>query len=172
MEFKTGDDVVHPAHGVGSILRHEERLAAGGEACQYYVLAIGQTTVWVPVRPDGSTNLRAVTSRQELEQYRVVLKSRPAPLERDHYKRRLDINTRLTLGSFRVLCEIVRDLTALGWVRRISEADATLLQKVRNNLGREWAAAAGLSVPEAMQEIDALLQLGQKTYKVDPPPAH
>ena len=165
MEFRTGDDVVHPAHGVGSVLRQEERQLAGGELCQYYVLAIGPATVWVPVHADGSTSLRAVTAKKDLDQYRAVLRSRPAVLDRDHNKRRLEINTRLTQGSFRVLCEVVRDLTALGWYRRIGEADAALLQKVRDNLGREWAKAAGLSLPEALQEIDELLLTGRETHK-------
>jgi CarD family transcriptional regulator len=165
MEFRTGDDVVHPSHGVGRVLRHEERQLAGGDLCRYYVLAIGPATVWVPMYPDGSTRLRAVTAEQELDEYRAVLRSRPRPLDRDHNKRRLEINTRLTQGSFRVQCEVVRDLTALGWKRRISEADAALLHKVRDTLEREWAVAADLSPEKAMQEIDALLQLGRETYQ-------
>jgi CarD family transcriptional regulator len=165
MEFRAGDDVVHPAHGVGSVLRHEERQMSDGAACHYYVLAIGPTTVWVPVRPDGSTNLRAVTARNELDQYRAILKSRPAALDRDHNKRRAEINARLALGSFRAMCEVLRDLTALGWSRRIGDADAAMLHKVRDNLGREWAAASGLSLPETLSEIDALLQTGQKIHQ-------
>jgi CarD family transcriptional regulator len=165
MEFRTGDDVVHPSHGVGRVLRHEERQLAGGDLCRYYVLAVGPTTVWVPMQADGSTSLRAVTSKQDLAQYRAVLKSRPQTLDRDHNKRRLEINTRLTQGSFRVQCEVVRDLTALGWYRRISEADAALLQKVRTNLEREWAAASGQSAAATSQEIDALLQTGRETHR-------
>ncbi len=165
MEFRTGDNVVHPAHGVGRVLRREERQLAGGELSHYYVLAVGPATVWVPMQSDGSTSLRAVTTKQELAQYRAVLKGRPQPLDRDHNKRRLDINTRLTQGSFRVLCEVVRDLTALGWHRRLSEADAALLQKVRDNLEREWAAASGQSAAATSQEIDTLLQTGRETYR-------
>ncbi len=63
------------------------------------------------------------------------------------------------------MCEVVRDLIALGWYRRISEGDAAVLEKVRDNLWREWAAAAGLSIPEAIQEVDALLLAGREAYK-------
>lgn len=165
MEFKSGDGVVHSTYGVGSILRLEERQLAEAELRLYYVLAIGKSTVWVPVHSDGSTRLRAVTRKQELDQYRALLKSRPTPLERDHKKRRLDINERLKRGSFRALCEVVRDLTARGWHRQMSEADAGLLKKFRDSLWREWAAAAGMSMPEVIQEVDALLQLGRDVYK-------
>jgi CarD family transcriptional regulator len=165
MGFSAGDDVVHPTYGVGSILRLEERQLAEAELRWYYVLAIGKHTVWVPVRPDGSTALRAVTAKQELDQYRALLKSHPVKLERDHHKRRLEIRTRLTQGSFRAMCEAVRDLTALGWYRRIGEGDAAVLEKVLDNLQREWAAATGASMLEAIREVDALLQAGREVYK-------
>ncbi len=166
MEFRTGDEVVHRAYGVGNVLRHEKQQVAGGEPRWYYVLAIGPSTVWVPMHADGATSLRAVTSKQELDQCRTILKGRPSVLDRDHNKRRLEVKTRITQGSFRVLCEVTRDLTALGWQRRISEADAALLQKVRDTVGREWAVAAGLPLADALQEIDDLLLAGQKNYKV------
>ena len=166
MEFRSGDEAVHPSYGVGNIVRLEERQLAGAEMQLYYVLAIGTATVWVPVRADGSTTLRAVTSKKELEQYRMVLKSRPITLERDHNKRRLEIYERLKPGSFQSVCEVVRDLTALGWHRPINDGDATVLQRVRDNLWREWAVSAGLSMPEAVQEVESLLRVGRDAYKV------
>lgn len=166
MEFKTGDDVVHPNYGVGNIVRLEERELATSGMRWYYVLAIGTATVWMPVHTDGSTTLRAVTRKQDLEQYRAVLSSRPTVLDRDYKKRRLDLIERLTHSSFRVTCEIVRDLTALGWDRPTGETDATLLKKIRDNLWREWAAATGQSNQEAIQEVQALLRAGQVAYKV------
>lgn len=164
MEFRAGDDVVHPAHGVGRVLRREERPLSDGEPCQYYVLAFGQSTVWVPLQTNGSARLRAVIDKRELTRCRSVLAGQPGSLERDHMRRRTEINTRLAEGSFRVQCEVLRDLAALSWRRRLSEVDAGLMQKVRNNLEQEWALAAGLSLPETRQEIDALLQNGREKY--------
>lgn len=166
MEFNPGDDVVHPSYGVGSIVRLEERELAASGMRWYYVLAIGTATVWMPVQADGSTTLRAVTRKEDLEQYRTVLSSRPVLLERDYKKRRLDLIERLTHSSFQVMCEIVRDLTALGWNRPMGETDATLLKKVQDNLWREWAAATGQSDQEAIQEVQALLRAGRLAYKV------
>jgi CarD family transcriptional regulator len=165
MKFKSGDDVVHPTYGVGNILRLEERQFAEAELRLYYVLAIDKSTVWVPVHSDGSTILRTVTRHQELDQYRILLKSRPTALEHDHRRRRLDINERLKQGSFRALCEVVRDLAARGWYRQMSGTDAGLLKKLSDNLWREWAVAADMSMPEVIQEVGALLQLGRDVYK-------
>ncbi len=166
MEFRSGDDVVHPNYGVGNIVRLEERELAASGLRWYYVLAIGTATVWMPVQADGSTTLRAVTRKQDLEHYRTVLSSQPTLLVRDFKKRHLELIERLTQSSFQVMCEIVRDLTALGWNRPMGETDATLLKKVRENLGREWAAATGQSNLEATQEVGALLRAGQVAYKV------
>ena len=166
MEFRSGDDVVHPNYGVGNIVRLEERELATSGMRWYYVLAIGTATVWMPVHADGSTTLRAVTRKQDLEQYRTVLSSRPTVLDRDYKKRRLDLSERLTHSSFRVMCEIVRDLTALGWDRPTGETDATLLKKIRDNLWREWAVATGQSDQEAIQEVQALLRAGRVAYNV------
>jgi CarD family transcriptional regulator len=171
MEFKTGDDVVHPNHGVGNIMRLEERELATSGMCWYYVLAIGTSQVWMPVPTDGKTTLRAVTRKQDLEHYRTVLSSQPNLLERDFKKRHLALIERLTHSSFQVMCEIVRDLSALGWEKPMGETDATLLKRIQDNLRREWAAATGQSPQEAIQEVEALLRAGKVAYQVQPLPA-
>lgn len=165
MEFISGDDVFHPSYGVGNIVRLEERQLAETETRQYYVLAFGKSTVWLPVQAGESSRLRRVTPPRELDQYRTLLKSRPAALDRDYKKRQQDLNGQLARGSFQVVCEVVRDLTALGWHRTMNELDASLLKKVRTNLWQEWAASTGQPLPEAIVEVNALLQAGEQTYK-------
>ena len=172
MEFKTGDDVVHPNYGVGNIVKMEERELATSGMRWYYVLAIGTATVWMPMQADGSTTLRAVTRKQDLEQYRSVLSSQPVVLNRDYKKRHLDLIERLAHNSFQAVCEIVRDLSALGWYKPMGETDSTLLKKIQGNLRREWAAATGQSPQEAIQEVEALLGAGKVAYQIQPLPAH
>jgi RNA polymerase-interacting CarD/CdnL/TRCF family regulator len=164
MEFRSGDDVFHPNYGVGKIIRLEERQLAEANTRLYYVLAFGQTTAWIPVDNGRSPVLRLVTAPRDLEQYRTLLKSRPAELDRDYKKRRLDIQEQLAHGSFQVICETVRDLTALGWHRNLSGLDASLLTKVRANLCDEWAASTGQSLTDAIREVTALLAAGEQTY--------
>jgi CarD family transcriptional regulator len=163
MTYQTGDHVVHPSYGLGSIVRREERRLDGDQR-PYYVLETGASTVWVPIRPDGSAALRAVTSSRDLARYRAILSGPPAPLDRDHNKRRLELKERLAPGSFLVLCEVVRDLSALGWQRPLRDADAAVLSKVRDNLLREWAAASGQTAAAAEEEVNRLLQAGRDAY--------
>jgi RNA polymerase-interacting CarD/CdnL/TRCF family regulator len=165
MEFHSGDAVVHPNYGVGNIVRLEERQLAEANTRLYYVLAFGKTTVWLPVNAAGPSALRPVTAARDLDRYRTLLKSRPIELDRDYKKRRLDINEQLAHGSFQIVCEIVRDLTALGWYRPLAGVDASLLTKVRGSLWEEWATSTGQPLPEAIHEVTALLQAGEQIYK-------
>ncbi len=165
MEYRPGNEVVHPNYGVGSIVRLEERQLAEPGRRLYYVLAFGKTTVWMPVSAADSSALRLVTAARDLDQYRAVLQSRPVDLDRDYKKRRLDINTQLMRGTFQIICEIVRDLSALAWQRPLTGIDASLLNKVRESLWLEWAAATGSSLPDAIREVTALLLAGEQNYR-------
>jgi RNA polymerase-interacting CarD/CdnL/TRCF family regulator len=167
MEFRSGDHIVHTDYGVGSIVRLEDRQIAENQTRLYYVLVFGRTTVWSPVQAGGAAPLRLVTDAHDLDHYRSLLKGRPTPLDRDYKKRRLDINEQLAHGSFQVVCEVVRDLTALGWHRRMNDIDTSILKRVRTNLWEEWATSTGQSLPEAIVEVSALLQVGEQTYQHD-----
>ncbi len=164
MQFKVGDYVVHPTYGVGNVVRLEERQLAEQTKRLYYVLAADKSTIWVPVDAAGPTALRRLTPRQDLDRYRELLQSRPTPLSKDHRERRLEITEHLKGGTFQALCEAVRDLAALGWRKSLSEADATLLNRIRESLYREWAASGSTSIEEATAEVDKLLSKARQTY--------
>jgi CarD family transcriptional regulator len=157
MSYKIGDRVVHPAHGVGSIVGLAERGFGGGVERLYYEIAIPGGMVWVPVNGPQATRLRPLTDRQELNRYRKLLKSPPELLDQDHRKRQIDLSERLREGSFKVLCEIVRDLTARGRQKPLNQADSTWLRRAREVLCQEWAVVAGVSLEDANEELETIL---------------
>ena len=160
MQFNVGDRIVHPAHGVGQIVEIEEKQFSEKGECLYYKVASAKRTVWIPVEAHEA-ELRRVTAKNELDRYRKLLKSPPVPLDKNHHRRHLDLVKRLKLGSFQILCEIVRDLTA--WSRRkpLGPSDTTILKRSRENLCEEWATAAGVSTAEATKEVDGLLRVAR-----------
>jgi CarD family transcriptional regulator len=157
MPYKIGDRVVHPAHGVGSVVGLAEKDFGGSAGRMYYEIAIPGGMVWVPVDGPQATRLRPLTDRSDLSRYRKLLMSPPEGLDQDHRKRQSDLSEKLRVGSFQVLCEIVRDLTARGWRKTLSQADSTWLRRAREVLSQEWAAAANVSLEEANQELDSIL---------------
>ena len=165
MSFQIGDQVVHPAYGIGRIVGIVTKRFVEAEASRYYEIGIQQSTVWVPVEGSTPSGLRPLTSKHELARYRGVLRSHPALLTPDSRQRRLDILNRLKVGLFQTRCEVIRDLTAQGWHKALNEADSAALRKTREGVCQEWAAAEGVSVQQATQEIDALLLEARKAYR-------
>lgn len=166
MEFHAKDRVVHPAHGVGSVLGVVTKTFPSNPSRAYYEIAVHSGTVWVPVEAEAATGLRALTARDDLPHYRGVLMSRPTALTQDFRQRGLDLRGRLRLGIFQDLCEVVRDLAARGWGKPLSEGDSLKLRQTRDELCRQWAAADGVSLDDATHEIQELLSQGQLAYQV------
>lgn len=165
MAFQVRDQVVHPAHGMGRISGLVTRQFAEAAAGLYYEVALARGTLWVPIRPDTTDGLRPITPAPALSHYRQVLKSQPVALHQDHRQRRTYLLGRLKRGLFQDLCDVVRDLTARGWAKPLGELDAAFLHKTRESLNEEWAASEGVPLPQAIEEINALLLEGQRTHQ-------
>ena len=162
MQFKIGDLVVHPAFGIGHIVEIEEKQFSMKEAMHlYYKITRPKHTMWMRVAAQATSGLRLVIVRSDLDQYRNLLKSPPISLEPNSKQRQLELSRRLQEGSFRGMCEVMRDLTAWSLLEPLGQADATILQKAQISLYEEWAAAAGVSTAAATSEVDMLLQSRQ-----------
>ena len=158
MQLKIGDLVVHPAFGIGHIVEIEEKQFSGqGPTRQYYKITRLQHTMWIRVGAEEASGLRLVTASSDLGQYRDLLSSPPVAIDADQQQRQLELGSRLQEGSFRGVCEVMRDLTAWNLLKPLGQADKTTLQKTRVSLYEEWATAAGISNIEANREIDTLL---------------
>jgi CarD family transcriptional regulator len=164
MQFKVGDYVVHPAYGVGHIIKIEEKQFSEKGTRLYYKVTLPKRTIWIPVEAQGALGFRLVTAKTDLDQYRALLKSRPVPLNKNHHRRHLELVSRLKQGSFQVVCEVVRDLTAWGWRKPLGPTDTATLQKTRESLYQEWATAAGVSIAEAIKEVESLLLATRQAY--------
>ncbi len=158
MRFQIGDQVVHPIHGVVTVQGFSEQRFAGDTTRQYCQVATASLTVWVPLDDHGTSILRRIASKDTLAEGRRLLKSRAAALDKDRRVRQLELTNRLKGASLTVLVEIVRDLTALGARQPLSKSEHALLKKALKSLGDEWAAADGVTVPAAIEEIESLLQ--------------
>jgi RNA polymerase-interacting CarD/CdnL/TRCF family regulator len=123
----------------------------------YYEVMGDRSTMWVQVDESAARGLRRLTRKDELPQYRALLRRQPAPLSQDKQQRQLQLRSQLKRGTLRDLCDMVRDLTGRGWQKPLNEADASALRRSRDALCQEWAAAAGVSLAEATTEINELL---------------
>jgi CarD family transcriptional regulator len=163
MLFKIGDWVVHPMHGVGQVVKLDRKDFGLPKSQLYYEIAISQGTLWV-MAETPPVGLRGLTAKADLPRYRAVLQSAPAELNKDYHLRRGELRERLRDGTIQARCEVVRDLAAYGWQKKLSEPDAALLRTTRDGLCREWAEVEAVTVAQATQEVEELLRAAKQSY--------
>ena len=161
--FNIGERVVHPQHGVGEVVKLEERTFGSDETRRYYEVTIPSagSTLWVPSDPPGY-GLRKLAERSEIELCRKVLASRPAPLTDDARTRQSILTERLKQGTIRVQCEVVRDLYAFGEHKSLYGSMAGFFRQTQNVLCEEWAIVEGVTLAEAVQEVTELLEKSRR----------
>ena len=165
MMFEIGDKVVHPQHGVGQVVKLENKEFETGVIRKYYEISMsGGSTVWAPVDL-GTVGLRKPASRSEIERCRKILVSRSAPLPEDLRSRQSNLLARLKQGTISTFCEVVRDLYAYGEHKSLYGTIAGFFRVTKDVLCQEWAVVEGISYLEAVQEIDALLEKGRESMK-------
>lgn len=164
MTFKIGEQVVHPQHGVGEVVNLEAREFEPGVVRGYYEVSISGSTIWVPREP-SSFGLRKLAARSEIDRCRQILASPPAPLDGDVRTRQSDLADRLKQGTIQTECEIVRDLYAHGEHKSLYGTMANFFRQTQNVLCQEWAIVEGVTLPQALQEVNSLLEKSRDSLK-------
>jgi CarD family transcriptional regulator len=163
MQFRVGDRVVHPIHGVGVVKTFSKQQGSGVDEHDYYQVTTGSATVWVPINAEGFAGLRKIAPKESLPECRKLLKGRPVPLEKNRQLRQLEIAKRLKGSLLPELCGMVRDLRARSRDKPLGITEDNLLRKIYKALGDEWAAVDGVPTQTALHEIESLLQEGNLT---------
>jgi len=156
--FEVGERVVHPQHGIGKIVKLEDREFERGDTRKYYEIDIpGGSTVWVPVDLSNS-GLRRLAHKSELARCREILQAPPLPLMEDGRVRQSTLATHLKQGTITAHCEAVRDLSAFVAHKPSYGTITAFLEGMLRVLCQEWAIVAEITTAHAMAEIQSLLE--------------
>jgi CarD family transcriptional regulator len=156
--FAIGDQVVHPQHGVGHIVKLEDREFERGDTHSYYEIHIpGGSTVWVPVDRTDS-GLRRLATKSEIADCRYILKAQPLPLTDDGRVRQSELVVRLKQGTIAAQCEVVRDLSAFVSHKPAYGTISSFLEAMLRVLCQEWAIVEEITIAEASSEVQGLLE--------------
>ncbi len=161
MSIEVGDRVIHPWHGLGQVTSLVVKQFVEGEKRPFYEISFSDSTLWIPLGR-VSSGIRKLTVKSEVASCRRVLKSPAEPLENDYRSRQTGLKNHLKEGTLTARCEVVRDLTAYGWHKRLSGSIAAFLQTALNILCQEWAAVEKITPEEAAAEIQSLLDTGKQ----------
>jgi RNA polymerase-interacting CarD/CdnL/TRCF family regulator len=135
--FHIGERVVHPHHGVGTVTNLVDKRFESDSSRRYYEISIADGTLWVPVDEPG-LGLRGLSLKSELDKCGRILQSSPSAIELDFRRLREEFGKRLKDGTIVAQCEVVRDVTALGWKKPLVGAMADLRRMALSVLCQEW----------------------------------
>ena len=163
MEFKVGDKVVYPNHGVG-VIEQVARRSIGDVESNFYCLRILSTdsTVMVPVDNTTTVGLRKVLSRRQSTNVMKILKNEEVTTY-DDWKGRVQANSdKMRSGDIKAVAEVLKSLTVLNEVKPLSYRERRMLDRARFLLISELAEAAGKEADDIETKIDGALAESMK----------
>ena len=152
MNFHEGDTVIHWTHGLGGVVRLEERDVLGVTAL-YYAVRIRDLTVWVPSDEELEHRLRLPTTPSGFEELYAILSDPGEPLPDGRQERRTRLLVLLKDGCTQSLCRIISGLHAYRKVRPLNESDQFILKQARNMVLAEWQFVLSVTPAQAEHEL-------------------
>ncbi len=158
VNFKPGDFVVYPTHGVGKV-EAIEFLEVGGERMKLFVISFDRDrmTLRVPVTKALSTGLRRVMQKKEMDQALQTLKGR-ARVKRSMWSRRAqEYEAKINSGDPVAIAEVVRDLFRNVGQPDQSFSERQIYEAARDRLACEVAAVDSTDLEIATLRLEELL---------------
>tara|TARA_Y100001935_G_scaffold221374_1_gene195572 strand:+ start:970 stop:1467 length:498 start_codon:yes stop_codon:yes gene_type:complete len=159
LEFKIGDIVVYPKHGVGEIIKIET-MEISSIKTQFYVVKMEQSKllIRVPLDKQIEVGLRKISSKKIIEEVFNILKLKPK-IRRIMWSRRAqEYDTKIFSGDPIKIAEVVRDL-----FRKNSQADQSYSERQMfhiaiERLAREVAAVEKTDYFQSTEKIETTLR--------------
>ena len=167
MDFKVGDKVVYPNHGVG-VIEQVTKKSVGDTVSSFYCLRIISTdsTVMVPIGNTLAVGLRKVLTRREIVRVMEVLKNGDVATY-DDWKGRFQANSeKMRTGDIHAVAEVLKSLTVLAEIKPLSYRERKMLDRARFLLVSELAEAGSKTSDKVEAEIDAALNESMKGARV------
>ena len=164
--FKTGESIVYPAHGVGTINAIEEQEVAGMKL-ELFVIDFDKDKMRlkVPVAKAMSIGMRKLSETDFVERALKVVQGK-ARVKRTMWSRRAqEYDAKINSGDLISIAEVVRDLFRADTQPEQSYSERQLYEAALDRMAREIAAVNKLSDTEAVRLIETHLAKGPKRGK-------
>lgn len=164
-EFKKGDHVVYPAHGVGKI-ESIDTTKIGGVDVTLYNIAFekDRMRLKVPVFKAKSSGLRKLVSTDRMDEAVKTLKGR-ARIRRVMWSRRAqEYELKINSGDPVSIAEVLRDLKKKTDDAEQSYSERQIYQAALERLAREFAALNKTTEAVASEQLENLMGV-KKTAK-------
>lgn len=157
-EFKVGESVVYPSHGVGKIISIESQMIVGTEI-QVYVVSFPQDkmTLKVPVNRAAICGLRTLVSKGDLSNIYTTLQSKPEQGSKMWSRRAQGYEGKINSGNIVAVAEVVRDIYQ-NIDGDCSYSERTIYESALNRLAGEIAALENINREEAITKLLEVLR--------------
>ncbi len=154
-EFRTGEQIVYPAHGVGKIVRVENQEVAGIKLELFVIMfEKDKMTLRVPVPKAKAVGMRKLADPTAVEKALETVRGR-ARIKRTMWSRRAqEYEAKINSGDLLSISEVVRDLYRSEAQPEQSYSERQLYEAALDRMSREIAAVEGISETEAIRQIE------------------
>ncbi len=157
-DFKMGDHVVYPAHGVGRIVSIEEQEVAGHKL-ELFVITFekDKMTLRVPTAKAKAIGMRKLAAPDTVQSAMTTLKGR-ARVKRTMWSRRAqEYEAKINSGDLIAIAEVVRDLHRASGQPEQSYSERQLYEQALSRMVREVAAVERIDEDSAMKRLETAL---------------
>ena len=157
-QFKVGEKVVYPAHGVGVIEELTTRKISGTES-KFYSLRIidSDMKILIPTTKAESVGLRRVISKDMVTKVYKVLREKRVEVDQATWNRRYrEYTEKIKTGSVLEIAAVLRDLFMLKGDKELSFGERKMLDTARNLLVKELAIAKSTTEEKIMDELKTI----------------
>ena len=159
-EFKVGEIVVYPKHGVGEIQKIES-MELGSIKTKFYVVKMEQAklVIRVPLDKQFEVGLRKIASKKVVEEVLSTLKLKPK-IRRIMWSRRAqEYDAKIHSGDPVKIAEVIRDLFRKNNQPEQSYSERQMFQVALERLAREVAAIEKTDYFQATEKIENILSI-------------
>ena len=165
--FSIGQNIVYPAHGVGTVVDIEMR-KVGDTEYQFYVIDIevdtdmntGKSTdmtVRIPTYRAEDAGMRALADEKLVTEALTTLRGK-AKIKRTMWSRRAqEYETKINSGNILMIAEVIRDLYRSEGQPDQSYSERKLFESARSRMARELMAAKDIDRSAAKDIINESL---------------
>jgi CarD family transcriptional regulator len=157
-DFKVGDHIVYPAHGVGRITGVEQQTVAG-MTLEVFVIAFDQDkmTLRVPTAKARAGGMRPLASGGVVDEALKTLTGR-ARIKRVMWSRRAqEYEAKINSGDLISIAEVVRDLHRASDQPEQSYSERQLYESALDRMAREVAAIENIDRKAAIEKLSETL---------------
>jgi CarD family transcriptional regulator len=161
VEFKAGDHVVYPTHGVGQVQGIEE-MPVAGLSLKVIIVTFEENrmTLRVPVNKAASSGLRKLASESLMGEALDVLRGR-ARIKRTMWSRRAqEYEQKINSGDPIAIAEVVRDLHRNAGQPDQSFSERQIYEQALDRLSAEFAAIDRTDKAAAAEKLQGVLKSG------------